>query len=191
MESADITKEAAIQMVPVMQADGLELLEQLVMDNHCKTFLEIGTAVARTAVRMAELGLQVVTIEKDPDMASQARANIVQSPVGSRITLLEGDAREVEVTGTYDCIFIDAAKAQYEKFFARYSRLLSKDGIIVTDNMKFHGLVDHPEWTHNRHTKSLIRHLQAYRKFLESQTEWETQFLDDKGDGIAITRRKS
>lgn len=191
MESADITKEAAIQMVPVMQADGLELLEQLVMDNHCKTFLEIGTAVARTAVRMAELGLQVVTIEKDPDMASQARANIAQSPVGSRITLLEGDAREVEVTGTYDCIFIDAAKAQYEKFFARYSRLLSKDGIIVTDNMKFHGLVDHPEWTHNRHTKSLIRHLQAYRKFLESQTEWETQFLDDKGDGIAITRRKS
>lgn len=190
MESADITKEAAIEMVPVMQADGLELLEQLVKNNHCRTFLEIGTAVARTAVRMAELGLQVTTIERDPEMAQKARQNIQQSGHAHQITFIQGDAREVELEGSFDCIFIDAAKAQYEKFFARYSPLLSKDGIIVTDNMKFHGLVDHPERTHNRHTKSLIRHLQAYRTFLESQTEWATEFLDDKGDGIALTRRK-
>lgn len=177
-------------MVPVMASDGLQELERLVAENHCQTFLEIGTAIGRTAVRMAELGLEVTTIERDPEFARKARENINACGYANRIRLIEADARDAEVDGTYDCIFIDAAKAQYEKFFARYADLLTENGIIVTDNMKFHGLVDHPERTHNRHTRSLIRHLKSYRQFLEQQTAWETEFLDDRGDGLAITRRK-
>ena len=92
--------------------------------------------------------------------------------------------------GHFDLIFIDAAKSQYRRFFERYSPLLSENGIIVTDNMKFHGMVDHPEMTENRHTRGLIRRLREYRRFLEGLEDWTTEFLDDKGDGIAVSRRK-
>lgn len=188
-DSLEITKEAVIGMVPVMEADGLLELEQLVKENQCRSMLEIGTAVARTAIRMAELGLQVTTIEKDPDMVRTARENIKAS--GYDIRLIEGDARETEAPGTYDLIFIDAAKGQYRRFFERYSPQLSENGIIVSDNMKFHGMVDHPERTSNRHTRGLLRRLREYRSYLEALPDWQTEFLDDRGDGIAVTRRKA
>ncbi|WP_369522337.1 O-methyltransferase, partial [Faecalibaculum rodentium] len=183
-----LTKEAVVGMVPVMEAEGLEELAALAKANNCRTMLEIGTAVARTAVYMAEQGLTVTTIERDPDMIRQARRNIAES--GQSVRLVEADAREADIQGTFDLIFIDAAKSQYRRFFERYAPLLSEHGIIVTDNMKFHGMVDHPERTQNRHTRGLIRRLREYRQYLESLEDWETEFLDDRGDGIAVSRRK-
>ena len=141
-----------------------------------------------TAVYMAEQGLNVTTIERDPDMIRQARRNIAES--GQSVRLVEADAREADIQGTFDLIFIDAAKSQYRRFFERYAPLLSEHGIIVTDNMKFHGMVDHPERTQTRHTRGLIRRLREYRQYLESLEDWETEFLDDRGDGIAVSRRK-
>ena len=67
-DSLEITKEAVVGMVPVMEAEGLEELAALAKANNCRTMLEIGTAVARTAVYMAEQGLNVTTIERDPDI---------------------------------------------------------------------------------------------------------------------------
>ena len=78
-DSLEITKEAVVGMVPVMEAEGLEELAALAKANNCRTMLEIGTAVARTAVYMAEQGLNVTTIERDPDMIRQARRNIAES----------------------------------------------------------------------------------------------------------------
>ena len=187
-DSLEITKEAVVHMVPVMEAEGLEELASLASENGCQSMLEIGTAVARTAVYMAEQGLTVATIERDPDMIRQARKNIAES--GKPVTLIEGDALETAVTGPFDLIFIDAAKSQYRRFFERYSPLLSENGIIVTDNMKFHGMVDHPEMTENRHTRGLIRRLREYRRFLVGLEVWTTEFLDVIGDGIAVSRRK-
>ena len=50
-------------------------------------------------------------------------------------------------------------------FFNKFSPLLAQDGIILTDNMNFHGLVEHPERTNNRNTKSLVRKIRAYHDF--------------------------
>jgi predicted O-methyltransferase YrrM len=55
--------------------------------------------------------------------------------------------------------------------------------------MDFHGLVEHPERTHNRHTKGLIRRLKAYRSFLQEHPDFETRIVEI-GDGIAISRRR-
>ena len=96
---------------------------------------------------------------------NRLRKNIQDLGLENQITLIEGDALEVEVEGVYDCIFIDAAKAQYTRFFNKFSPLLAQDGIILTDNMNFHGLVEHPERTNNRNTKSLVRKIRAYMIF--------------------------
>ena len=55
---------------------------------------------------------------------------------------------------TYDLIFIDAAKAQYKKFFEKFTPYLNKDGIVLCDNLDFHHL--DPDKV-NRNTRQLLR----------------------------------
>jgi predicted O-methyltransferase YrrM len=178
--------------VPVLQADSADYILDLVSDTKVKRLLEIGTAIGRTAILAAQAnpGLQVVTIERDPEMIEQAKINIANSDAAERITLIAEDALTCELPqGEFDCIFIDAAKSQYTRFFKKFSPLLSENGLIITDNMDFHGLVEHPERTHNRHTKGLIRRLKAYRSFLQEHPDFETRIVEI-GDGIAISRRR-
>lgn len=89
----------------------------------------------------------------------------------------------------FDCIFIDAAKAQYQRFFEKYCMHLNENGIIVSDNMNFHGLVQHPELTQNRNTRQLVRKIHDYHTYLANLSDYETAFYD-YGDGVAVTRRK-
>lgn len=188
----ELTRYGIVHLVPILQADSMEYMESLLKSLKPKWFLEIGTAIGRTAITAAMTveDLHVVTIEKDPEMAAVARENICKAGLEDRVMLIEGDALETEIPKeSYDLIFIDAAKGQYQRFFERYTPYLSEDGVVVSDNMFFHGLVQHPERTNNRHTKGLIKRLQRYRAFLESLDDFETEILD-MGDGIALTRRK-
>ena len=86
-------------------------------------------------------------------------------------------------------IFIDAAKAQYTKFFVKYSPQLVKNGVIITDNLKFHGFVENPELTNNRNTKQLARKIKSFIEWLKENKEFSTEFLDI-GDGVAVSKRK-
>lgn len=187
-----LTEYGIAHHIPILMDESVEWLACILNEQKPARFLEIGTAIGRTSILAASLleNVQVVTIERDPEMIALARENIQNSGYASRIRLIEADAREVDLQKeTFDLIFIDAAKSQYTRFFKKFAPLLSRDGLIVTDNMFFHGLVDHPERTHNRHTKGLIRRLKAYREFLDAQEEFETEILSI-GDGIALTRRK-
>ena len=74
--------------------------------------------------------------------------------------------------------------------FEKYCPLLSDNGIIITDNMEFHGLVKHPENTKNRNTRQLVLKIQKYHDYLEQLADYQTEFYSI-GDGIALTRRKS
>ena len=185
-------KEFAYQnQVPIIQEEGLMFLKQKFKEYGCQSFLEIGTAIAHTAIEIASMDetIKVVTIERDPVMIHEAKKNIREMRLEDQITLIEGDALEVMIKGTFDCIFIDAAKAQYTRFFNKYSPLLNEHGIIITDNMNFHGLVEHPERTQNRNTKRLVRKIKEYHDFLESLEDFYVEFYDI-GDGIALARRK-
>ncbi len=177
--------------VPVMMEDGLAFLLDQVRQAKVKNFLEIGTAIGKTAIAVASLDpeIQVVTIERDPKMIEAAKINIAESGLASQITLIEGDANEALPDFLADCIFIDAAKAQYQRFFAKYSPILSRNGIILSDNMNFHGMVDHPERTNNRNTKHLLKKIRMYREFLKSLEDFETTFMD-VGDGVEYGDRK-
>ena len=194
MSLQDEMKEYAMDhAVPVMMDEGQEFLISKIKEHKCKSFLEIGTAIAKTSIMVASLDkdMRVVTIERNPDMIEQAKINIDKADCSDRIHLIEGDALEVEnPQGPFDCIFIDAAKAQYIRFFEKYCPLLSDNGIIITDNMEFHGLVKHPENTKNRNTRQLVLKIQKYHDYLEQLADYQTEFYSI-GDVIALTRRKS
>lgn len=180
--------------VPIMERTGIEILLQLLRIQNAKNILEVGTAIGYSALRMA-IALQeakIVSIERDDERFQLAVDFIARAGIGNRIKLIHADALEAEaeisMTAPYDAIFIDAAKGQYKKFFELYSKYLSKDGVIITDNVLFKGLV-YEEEIENKRIRSLVRKIDAYNQWLSTHPEYDTVILP-VGDGVAITRKK-
>lgn len=176
--------------VPIMDKEGLSYLQAYIKENNITRILEIGSAIGYSAIQMAKLSddITITTIERDKIRYEKAVENIKLSKLSDRITIYLADALEYQDDKLYDLIFIDAAKAQYIKFFERYSKNLNKNGTIVSDNLKFHGLVEHQELIKNRNTKQLVRKIQKYITYLEENQEYTTTFIN-KGDGIALTKK--
>ncbi len=176
--------------VPIMQKEGMEFLLQYIEENQVQTILEIGTAIGYSAIRMATVhpNIHVTTIERDPIMYEQAIENIKKFHLEKQITVIYQDAMEVEIDGYYDLIFIDAAKAQYIKFFEKFKKNLTLHGTIISDNLDFHGLVFQPEEELSKNVKGLVRKLKKYISFLKENTEFTTLFYH-VGDGISISKR--
>ncbi len=129
------------------------------------------------------------TVDINADAVRVARKNIELAGYGDRITVYEGDAREVlkALDGEYDLIFIDAAKGQYKKFFSDCMKLLPRGGVLVSDNVLYKGMTATDELV--QHRKITIRkRLRAYLDMLCSHPELETDILP-LGDGVALSYR--
>ena len=178
--------------IPIMMSDGIEFLTEFIKKNNVKRILEIGSAIGYSAIRMAlvDSDISVVTIERDIERYNEAVKNINDFGLSERIDIRLSDALECSIDGEFDLIFIDAAKAQYIKFFEKYKANLSKDGVIVSDNLSFHGMVDNMESITNRNTRQLVGKIAKYIEFLKNNLEFDTEFISI-GDGIGISRRKS
>lgn len=177
--------------VPIMMKDGIEFLTNYIKENNVKNILEIGTAIGYSAIKMALVSddIYVTTIERDEERYNEAIKNIKEANLGNQINVILDDAFNVDIDFKFDLIFIDAAKAQYIKFFEKFKENLSDNGVIVSDNLKFHGLVDTTDKIESRNVRQLVRKLKNYVEFLENNEEFETTFYD-LGDGVAISRKK-
>ena len=178
--------------VPIMMKDGIEFLTNYIKENNVKTILEIGSAIGYSAIRMAlvDKDIKVTTIERDTNRYNEAIKNIKEFNLENQIEIINADALEYATDKQFDLIFIDAAKAQYIKFFEKYKTNLKQNGTIISDNLDFHGLVKNPELTSNRNTKQLVRKINTYIEFLKENKEFKTEFIS-LGDGIGISKRQS
>lgn len=116
------------------------LLEALIVVSGARSVLEIGTFTGVGALAMAAAlpaGGRVVTLELDADNAAVARRHIAGSPMGDRIELIEGDARQTlpRLPGPFDLVWIDAWKADYPHYLHLVVPKLAPRGIIVADNL--------------------------------------------------------
>lgn len=182
---------AKLERIPIMTSEGISFVEKYIKENKLKNILEIGSAIGYSAIKMAliDKDIHVTTIERDKERYDLAVQNIKLANLEDRIKIIYGDALETTIDGNFDMIFIDAAKAQYTKFFVKYSPQLVKNGAIITDNLKFHGFVENPELTNNRNTKQLARKIKSFIEWLKENEEFSTEFLDI-GDGVAVSKRK-
>lgn len=177
--------------VPIMLDDGIEFLTKYIVENKINTVLEIGTAIGYSAIMMAlaNPNLTVTTIERDEKRYLEALKNIKKLNLENRITLIFNDALDANIEGKYDLIFIDAAKAQSIKFFEKFERNLNPGGVIVTDNLEFHGLVKKKEEEiESRNLRALVRKVKEYINFLKANDRYETEFLSI-GDGISVSKK--
>lgn len=177
--------------VPIMQSEGISFMCDFIKEHKIKRILEVGSAIGYSAIRMALVDeeIQVVTIERDLERYEKAVYFVKEMHLEHRIKLIYGDALETIVEGEFDVLFIDAAKAQYIKFFERYEGLLKRDGYVITDNLDFHGFVANTELVTSRNLRQLVGKIKKFVEYLENRADYETKFLTC-GDGIGISRKK-
>ena len=175
--------------VPIMLPDGIDFLVQYIKENKIKNILEIGTAIGYSSIRMCliDKDIKVTTIERDEIRYLEAQKNIKKFNLEKQIELIYGDALETNITGKYDLIFIDAAKSQYIKFFERYEKNLNLNGVIVSDNLNFHGLTHTTEPIESRNVRGIVRKLNNYIDHLKNNNHFITDFYEI-GDGISISK---
>ena len=181
--------------VPITQDQGLELMLQLLRIKQPQSILEIGTAIGYSSLMMARHlpNTHIVSIERDPKRYNEAIAYHERSTIKEQVTLIEADALEIAneelPIQKYDVIFIDAAKAQYQKFFEKYEPLLKEDGMIISDNLIFHGHIFDNNQKQSRNLKQLVRKINRYNDWLANHPNYDTLLLPI-GDGVAISLKK-
>ena len=180
--------------IPIMQKDGIAFLMKYIKNNEIKNVLEIGSAIGYSAILMASSGadVKVTTIERDEVNYLECIKNVKKCNFESKVNVVFQDALEVNLAeGTqYDLIFIDAAKGQYQEFFEKFQYFLASNGVIITDNLKFHGYVGKSEEIESKNLKQLVKKIENYIEFLKNNEEFETKFYD-VGDGISVSKKVS
>ena len=188
----ELKKKALEEKIPIMSDKGINYLTNFIIKNKIDNVLEIGTAVGYSAISMAIASpkLTITSIERDEQRYLEAVKNVKAFGLEDRITLIFKDALEVNLDSEYELIFIDAAKGQNINFFEKFSRYLTEDGYIITDNMKFHGYVDMAESEiKSKNLRSLVRKIKEYHEYLKDNEEYVTEFVE-VGDGLAVSTPK-
>lgn len=151
----------------------LSLLDALIRFIGAKTVLEIGTFVGHTSMQFARMvgeNGHVTTIEVGQEFADIARENFRRNGFDKRITLHHGDAGNILdglKAGSFDLVFVDGSKQDYLDYALKSEKLLSGHGVIVVDDVFFHGdaLNDEPTTNKGRGCKQLLAHFQADDRF--------------------------
>lgn len=177
--------------VPIVDRLSLEMIKQLIRIHRAKNILEIGTAIGYSSMQFASVSndIHITTIERDEEMITQAKSNFETYGYSSQIRLIEGNALEQynEVNDKqYDIIFIDAAKAQSKKFFEYYTPLLRNGGLVITDNVLYHGFVSNIDIVRSRNVKQMVKKVQKFNDWLISLENYSTNFIN-MDDGLAIS----
>lgn len=189
----EIKELALVNNVPIIQDASLEYIKKIIKERNVQKILEVGTAVGYSSLcfSMIDSVELIDTIERNLNMYQEAINNIQECGMENVIKVHYGDALEVEISefsSDYDLLFIDAAKAQSRKFFERFSPLLKPDGIIIVDNILFHGVSEEDEKI-SRNLRQLVRKINEFVEWLKNHPNYVTTFFDE-GDGLAISVRR-
>ena len=193
-ELDELEKYSIETNVPIIRKEMQSLIKFLLAIKSPKSVLEVGTAIGFSAVLMAEnlpKDSAITTIEKYEKRIPIAKENFVKFGVSDRVTLLEGDATDIlkELKGPYDFIFMDAAKGQYINFLPDILRLLSKDGILLTDNVMQEGDILESKYVVERRNRTIYKRMREYLYEL-THNEMLTTVILPIGDGVTISTRK-
>lgn len=170
-----------------VQGRFLSLISKIV--NPAK-ILEIGTFTGYSALCLAE-GLQekgvLHTIDNNDELTDRCKAYFEEGGAKEKIILHTGDALDIIPTleGPFDLVFIDADKVNYEKYFDLVIEKVRPGGIILADNVLYHGEVMQSADKQSNNAKAIS----AFNKKIASLTNIEKVLLTVR-DGLFIMRKK-
>ena len=159
-----------------------------------KRILELGTFTGYSALCLAE-GLvedgKLITLEHNDELEETIRHNLSRSPLGKKIELVIGDAKEIlnhksHITNhKYDLVFIDADKREYCEYLDLVYPLVRPGGFILADNTLWDGHIIDPAYDKEKQTLGL-------RAFNEkvAQDERLEQVILPLRDGLTLIRKR-
>jgi predicted O-methyltransferase YrrM len=154
--------------------------------------LEVGTAIGYSTLHMAEqLGRgRIITIERDPVRARQARDFLTRAGVIDKVEIVEADAMQAieELPGPFDFLFLDASKDQYTDYLRKAEPKASERALLVVDNLLMSGdvaLQDDSQATWRAESLAAAR---TFNAELIDSDRWLGAVLPI-GDGVGLAAR--
>ena len=189
-----IEKEAIRDDVPIIRKESGELLRILLQIKKPEKILEVGAAIGFSSVFMGEntgKNTHITTIENYPPRIERAKANIALAGMEDKITLIAGDAAEVlkGLSGSWDFIFMDAAKGQYPIFLPEIKRLMHAGSVLVTDNVLQDGDLIESHYAIERRNRTIHKRMREYLYSLTHDEDFVCSILP-VGDGLALCTMK-
>jgi len=172
----------------MMSGDSVgNFLKLIIKINNCKRILEIGTFTGYSALMMAtalpDEG-RLITCDVNKKTSEIAKRHWATSPHGSKIELHFGPASETinKLEGEFDLIFIDADKNNYSNYFELCKNRLSKNGLIIADNVLWSGKVLNPE-------DAQAKSIDAFNKLVNDDREFWNTIVPIR-DGLMIIKKR-
>lgn len=191
----DIKKYGNENDIPITLDESLETILNILQTENSKTVLEIGTAIGYGAINIASLNTVelVETVEKDVERFNIANKNIKENNLEDKIKTHNLDAKDfieclVKKNRKFDFIYLDGPKGQYIAYYENLKKLVISGGIIVADNLFFHGMVEGKIET-PKSCKTMIKKLKQFIEFVKQDNEVSFEILN-VGDGLGVIRKK-
>jgi predicted O-methyltransferase YrrM len=181
--------------LPLVDAEVGALLRVLATSVQASRILEIGTAIGYSGIWLARAlppGGMLVTIGSDEDRAREARDNFARAGVSDRVSVVVGDAqlKIAKVAGPFDLIFQDGDKQLYIPLLDRLVALLRPGGLLVTDNVLWHGEVAPGFQASPRKNPDDTRAIIEYNQRVATHAQLLTSVVPLR-DGVSISVRTS
>lgn len=185
-QDVELHVDAILKQIRAADKDQLAVSEEdgrfmrlLVVTRGAKRALEIGSASGYSAIwiglGLRETGGKLVTIEYDKTRALQAMGNIKKAGLSDVVQVISADAfvEIPKLQGTFDFVFCDAWKRDYQKFFSMVFPRMDKGGLFLGHNVinKKHEMAD-------------------FLKTIQSSPAVMTSIVSPGSEGMSITYKR-
>ena len=169
----ELEQYAIRERVPIIRREMQSFIKMFLAVNRPKRILEVGTAIGFSTLLMCEYGredLQIVTIEN----------------YDKRIPIARENFRRAGLEGSFDFIFMDAAKGQYINWLPDVMRLMKNGGVLISDNVLQEGDIIESHYLVERRNRTIYKRMREYLYELKHNPSLITSIIP-LGDGVTVS----
>ena len=173
----EIEDIAIVEFLPIIGPTRGKVLSEEIRKAKPKRILEIGAFIGYSTILMGialERTAQIITIEEHSTEAEVAKDNVAQSEIAVNVKVINGDAIEIipTLTGSFDFVFLDAAKEEYLHYLNLIESKLEKGAIIVADN-----------------AGKFAAEMKDYLDYVRSSGKYKSRYIGISDDGVEISTK--
>jgi len=178
---------AAERDIPIIGPVVGRFLYQLVRLVKARTIFELGSAIGYSTIWIARAAGEDATVyytDGDPEKTKRATDYIARAGVRERVNIRTGDALTLfdQTPGTFDIVFCDIDKHGYPDAFRKALPRIRKGGLLLADNVLWHGRVAAPPET------DATRGILEFNRLIYSTPELYPTILPVR-DGFAVCEK--
>ena len=179
-----------IQRMQISEIQG-HFLQLIIKINNVRNCLEIGTFTGFSTLTMA-LALpnegKITTLDHDEKIVHVAKNFFNKANLDNKIEVVISPALEtlkkfLQEEKKFDLIFVDADKGNYKDYYELSLNLINKEGLIIVDNVLWHGDVFKKNVTDKQ-----TNVMREFNKYIKDDNRVEKVILP-LGDGLTICRK--